>query len=295
MAATHEQGAVLVDAIEATLRPLLPLCRSFGVAHSDLSQMLARLFVYDTAETLKKENRPTTTARLGVMTGLTRGEVEKHLTERETVNRRRSLKTSEWVIPGIVLNHWNTDSRFSTPYGVPLDLSLSAESKSRSFAELVEASSPGTDSETVLDQLIASGCAEIHREGDFVRCTERAYVPTNVGTERIGQIGTVMGALGATLTRNVLGDGSTSYLERRVLSDFPISEGGRRSIHEWLTKNAVPFLETLDSWMTSTKEQLAAPEGQRVGVNIFMYDVHSDSDSLGAANINFSEVSTGSD
>ena len=120
----EEQGAAVIDAIEAVLRPLMPLFRNFGVSHHDLSQMLARLFVYDTAEVLRSEGRPTTDARLALMTGLTRGEAEKHLAERISAVRRRSLKSNTLMTPAAVLTGWNTDPRFSTPYGVALDLSL---------------------------------------------------------------------------------------------------------------------------------------------------------------------------
>lgn len=72
MTGGNEQGLALTDAVETALRPLLPLFRAYGVEHHDLSQMLARLFVYDIAETLQAEGHPTTAARLALMTGLTR-------------------------------------------------------------------------------------------------------------------------------------------------------------------------------------------------------------------------------
>ena len=34
----------------------------------------------------------------------------------------------------------------------------------------------------------------------------------------------------------------------------------------------MPFLETLDAWMTSSRPELEAVDGQRVGVDIFMFD-----------------------
>src|ERR1700686_5248344 len=131
------QGAALIDAIEALLRPLMPLFRNYGVNHHDLSQTLARLFVYDTAEILTEEQRPTTPARLALMTGLTRGEVEKHLNERNASIRRRALKTSALMTPAAVLTAWNTDTRFSTPYGAAVDLSLGRSGRHRPFSELV--------------------------------------------------------------------------------------------------------------------------------------------------------------
>lgn len=271
MDTTDEQGAAVIDAIEAVLRPLMPLFRNFGATHHDLSQMLARLFVYDTDEILQKEGRPTTVGRLALMTGLTRGEAEKHLAERRIAVKRRSQKASALMTPAAVLTAWNTDARFSTPYGVALDLSLSQSGRQRTFADLVAASAPDTDPDSVLDQLLAAGCVEVH-EQEFVRCTNRAYIPAGVSVERITRMGNALGALAATLTRNLLEESSVGFIERAVQTDFPVSNEGRRAIREWLVVDGTRFLETLDAWMTSSKAELEAPTGQRVGVEFFMYD-----------------------
>ena len=271
MDTTDEQGAAVIDAIEAVLRPLMPLFRNFGATHHDLSQMLARLFVYDTAEILQNEGRPTTVARLALMTGLTRAETEKHLAERRIAVKRRSLKASAIMTPAAVLTAWNTDARFSTPYGVALDLSLSPTGRQRTFADLVAASAPDADPESVLDQLLAAGCVEVH-EQDFVRCTNRAYIPAGVSVERITRMGSALGALAATLTHNLLEESPVGYVERAVQTDFPVSDDGRRAIREWLVVDGTRFLETLDAWMTSSKAELEASTGKRVGVEFFMYD-----------------------
>ena len=272
----------MIDAIEALLRPLMPLFRNYGVTHHDLSQTLARLFVYDTAEILNEEGRPATSARLALMTGLTRGEVDKHLGERNASTKRRALKTSALMTPAAVLTAWNTDTRFSTPYGVALDLSLTPGGRHRTFGELVAAVAPGSDADAVLDQLLAAGCVEVH-EQEFVRCTNRAYIPAGVSVERISRVGTVLSALAATLTHNLLEETSVGYLEREVQTDFPVSEDGRRVIRDWLAADGTRFLETLDAWLTASRPELEAPNGQRVGVDIFMYDAPNEPSAVSGA------------
>jgi hypothetical protein len=272
-----EQGTAVVDAIEAVIRPLMPLFRNFGVSHHDLSQMLARLFVYDTAETLRSEGRPTTHARLALMTGLTHGEAEKHMAERAAGVKRRSLKSSTLMTPAAVLTAWNSDTRFSTPYGVALDLSLGQTGRHRTFGDLVAASAPGADPDSILDQLVAAGCVEVHEE-NFVRCTTRAYIPAGVSVERITRMGAALGALARTLTHNLFGDSAdtVSYVERSVTTDFPVSPEGRRAIREWLTTDGTRFIDTLDAWMTASRAQLEASSGQAVGVELFMFDAQSE-------------------
>jgi hypothetical protein len=205
------------------------------------------------------------------MTGLTRAETEKHLAERRIAVKRRSQKASALMTPAAVLTAWNTDARFSTPYGVALDLSLSSVGRQRTFADLVAASAPGSDPESVLDQLLAAGCVEVH-EQDFVRCTNRAYIPAGVSVERITRMGSALGALASTCSHNLLEESQIGYVERAVQTDFPVSTEGRRAIREWLVADGTRFLETLDAWLTSSKPELEASTGQRVGIEFFMYD-----------------------
>jgi hypothetical protein len=264
--------------MEAVLRPLMPLFRTFGVSHLDLSDMLARVFVYDTAESLAKEGRAPSAARLAIMNGLTRGEVEKHLSAREAATRRRARSESQVLGPAVVLALWNTDLRFSTPYGVAVDLPLKRGQRSRSFEDLVQAVSPDLDPEIVLDELVAAGCVQIHAESEFVSCTSRAYIPAGVVADRISRVGTVVGGLAANMTRNLLlADGETAYPERAVITEFPVSAAGRLKISEWLRTDGLRFLETLDGWLNATQDELKADSGERVAVNIFMCDVQHDS------------------
>jgi hypothetical protein len=277
LATTDEQGVALIDALEAVLRPLMPLFRTFQVSHHDLSEMLARVFVYEAAESLAKEGRAPSAARLAIMNGLTRGEVEKHLAARAAASRRRASRSSQVFGPAVVLAVWNSDSRFSTPYGVAVDLPLKSGVRGRSFADLVQAVGPDLDPEVVLDELVAAGCVQIHPDKEFVSCTSRAYIPAGVGADRISRIGLVLGGLAANMTRNLLlSDGELGYPERLVATDFPVSASGRVKIFEWLTTDGLRFLETLDAWMNSHQDELKADSGQPVAVSFFMYDVHND-------------------
>ena len=271
-----EQGAALIDALEAVLRPLMPLFLNYGVSHHDLSRMLGRVFVYAIAEQLKAQGRPTTVARLSLMTGINRGLVEKCLQERDGASRRRQLNSSAVNTPAIVLSTWHDDSRFATPYGAPLDLDLDLKAR-RSFQSLVEAVAPGLDWEAVLDQLQAAGCVEVIN-GQFARCTSRAFIPSGVKTEHIARIGEVIGGLASTFTHNLLlEEGQVGYLERQVVTEYPISAEGQRLFREQLASVAPPFLEQLDRWFTAEQDRLQEDGGRRFGVSLFMYEASDDS------------------
>jgi hypothetical protein len=270
------QGAALIDALEAVLRPLMPLFLNYGVTHHDLAHMLGRVFVYAIAEQLKAQGRPTTVARLSIMTGINRGLVEKYLDERDRAAIRRQQHSNAINTPAIVLATWHDDSRFGTPYGAPLDLDLDPNAR-RSFQSLVEAVAPGLNWEAVLDQLQAAGCVEVIND-QFARCTSRAFIPSGVKTEHIARIGAIVGGLTSTFTHNLLLDeGQVGYVERQVVTDFPVSLEGQRLLRKQLSSVAQPFLEQLDRWFTAEQSQLQDKSGHRFGVALFMYEAPDDS------------------
>jgi hypothetical protein len=272
----EEQGAALIDALEAVLRPLMPLFLNYGVTHQNLSEMLGRVFVYAIAEQLKSQGRPTTLARLAVMTGINRGQVEKYLQDREGSVRRRQANRNAVNVPAVVLSLWHDDSRFSTPYGAALDLDLKPTA-TRSFPTLVNAAAPGVDWEPLLDQLQAAGCVEVVND-QFVRCTSRVFIPSGISTEHIGRIGKVMGALAGNFVHNLLlEEGQVKYIERLVESEYRMSEEGQRALRGHLEAVLPPFFDQFDRWFHSEQDALESTSGRRFGVSLFMYELAEES------------------
>ncbi len=271
-----EQRAALVDAVEASLRPLMPLFLNYGVTHHDLTEMLARVFVTAIEEQLKKEGRPTTVARLALSTGINRSRVEKIIADRDAAAARRASATRNSSALALVLATWHDDPRFSTPYGLPLELEFSPVEGRRSFVDLVTAAGTDLDPDVALDQLIAAGCVEVHERG-FLRCTDRAYIPAGIDKSQIVRLGQRAAALARTFTHNLLNeDHADSLFERQVDTDYPVSEDGRRAIQKYLESEAQAFLVSLDQWLSGQHDRLRSDDGKRFGVSMFAYQVDGD-------------------
>jgi hypothetical protein len=271
-----EQRSALIDAVEASLRPLMPLFLNYGVTHHDLTEMLARVFVTAIEEQLKKEGRPTTVARLALSTGINRSRVEKIISDRDAAAARRLTATRNSSALALVLATWHDDLRFSTPYGVPLDLEFAPAEGRRSFVDLVKASGPDLDADVALDQLIAAGCVEVHEQG-FLRCTDRAYIPAGIDKSQIVRLGQRAAALARTFTHNLLNeDHSDPLFERQVDTDYPVSDDGRRVIQKYLESEAQSFLVSLDQWLSGQHDQLRSDDGKRFGISMFAYEVDAE-------------------
>jgi hypothetical protein len=272
----QEQGAALLDALEAVMRPLMPLLLNYGVSHQELSHTLGRVYVYAIAEQLKAQGRPTTIPRLAILTGINRGLVERYLQDRAAAADRRQRISASVNTPAIVLATWHEDGRFATPYGAPLDLDLDPEAR-RSFSGLVAIVAPAQDWEAVLDQLQASGCVEVINK-QFVRCTSRVFIPSGVSTEQIGRVGQMLGALASTMTHNLLLDEKeVKYIDREVESEYRFSVDGKRALRGYLETVLPPVFDQLDRWFAAEANQNESASGSRVGVSLFMYDVADES------------------
>ncbi|MCC7461658.1 MAG: hypothetical protein IT480_04255 [Gammaproteobacteria bacterium] len=272
-----EQRSALIDAVEASLRPLMPLFLNYGVTHHDLTEMLARVFVTAIEEQLKKEGRPTTVGRLALSTGINRSRVEKIISDRDAAAARRAFATHNTSALALVLATWHDDPRFSTPYGVPLDLEFAPAAGRRSFVDLVNVAYPGYDPDAALDQLIAAGCVEVHEQG-FMRCTDRVYMPAGVDKARIARLGECVGALAATFAQNLLrGEDDPTYFERQVETDYMVSLESRRAIQDHMHSEGQAFLASLDQWLSARHDQFMSTNGKRFGISMFAYDVAEES------------------
>ncbi len=197
-----ESGAFL-DAIEALLRPLMPVVLSYGVTAQDIGEIFRTLYLETLTERLKGQGRPATVPRLALMAGLTRGEVESLLSRRAEKRRLRDSSSRKIDALMKVLSTWHDDPRFSTPYGAPLDLSLQPERGFKTFNELIDAAGASGDAGLILDELLAAGCVEVHVE-KFVRCVSRVFIPTGVDISRIARMGRYVGAFIANFSHNLM-------------------------------------------------------------------------------------------
>jgi hypothetical protein len=266
-----ERGAFL-DAIEELLRPLMPVVLSYGVTPNDVGQVLKTLYLETLSSRLREQGRPPSAARLALMAGLPRGEVEALLARQAQRHQQRNRSTRKLDQLSGLLAMWHDDSRFGTPYGAPLDLSLQPERNFKTFKELVDTSVPGSDSSLVLDELLASGCVEVHAN-KFVRCISRTYVPSGVDVSRIARLGRYVGALNSNFAHNLLRKpDQPAYFERVLTTVEPVTPNFRERVLSHLHTTALPFLEQMDRWLEAEEADARDPAGMRCGVCMFFFE-----------------------
>jgi hypothetical protein len=266
------ERAALLESIEEQLRPLLRAVLKFGVTQADLVEVVRGLYISAVRQQLMDQNRPVTVARLALMAGVTRGEAANILENK----KRRGLAGAE--ISGrvdrlsILLSVWHDDSRFSTPYGAALDLSLAPEKSRKTFDDLLAAAAIGLDRETVLDELVAAGNIEIH-ENKFVRCLNRTFIPSGVDVTGISRVGRFVGALNATFMHNLLrSPDDPSFFERIFVTDQLVGVEYRDQLLGFLRDEGQGFVDKLSRWSVEKEEASSNSAGRRYGVGVYFYE-----------------------
>lgn len=270
----ESERTAFLGSLEALLRPLMPLALNYGVSYADVQTTLRSLFIEAMTSRIQQQGREATAARIAVMAGMNRHEVQKLSNDQRArlAEQQERLKRQDQV--SAVLSTWHDDPRFNTPYGAPLDLSLHVERGFKTVDELIQLACPGADRELVIDSLVTSGSVEIHR-GKFIRCSSRTFLPKDpANVERIARIARTGGALCATLAHNCQSDSESAALfERWAMTESPVPRDFKEAALGYVREHGQQFLERFDRWLTDSTPQVAKSGGSRVGVGVYFYEL----------------------
>ena len=134
---------------------------------------------------LLSPGRPDTDARLALLTGLTKREVNRIRTsglgEDDSVGLSRIAR---------VLQGWSQDPEFLGPYGLPLEIPFAGDRLS--FSQLVARYAGDVDPALLLEELTRAGAA-LETADHYVRLLNRTYLPSPLDPSGLERIGNVVG------------------------------------------------------------------------------------------------------
>jgi hypothetical protein len=295
---SSDERDALLGLFTALLRPLMPVALERGISAREISDSVRRAYVQVLEARMAGQDRQLSDARLALVAGLTRSEVQLFRDPR----RKASPPTgSDSRIQQVakLLTIWHTHPRFSGAYGLALDLDLDAatEPSHRSFSELVETAFVDTDADrdVLLDELIATNSAEIvdHRT---LRCRARAAVwhgsdDENV-TPLIDRAAKCLEAAASSFAHNLLREtGDKKYFERMVVSDHPLSERSRDEFAAIAQVRGDSYVTELDSWIAKHTAPDESPEARHYGVGVYFFEESQAADQFAGARSPGSEFS----
>lgn len=265
--------------LERTLAPLMPIAISYGMNANDLALGIRAVYLREMEARLQNERgHAISDARLALVAGLTRREVERARRGSSGKSSSRSESADQLTRIAVVLSAWHTNPRFSGAYGVPLDLDLNRGDgpPNRSIADLIETACAELPQAVTLDELVAQGVVELVG-GTLVRCKARAAVSrSKAGTGKEGllaQYGRFLATAAGTVAHNIAVENSSdAYFDRLLTSDGPLSDRTRKLFHARAMASTDAFLTELDTWLSKDTDEPTEGSGRLFGVGVFFFE-----------------------
>lgn len=261
----------LLRAFRALLGPLIRILLRQGISFAEFSEVAKAVYVEVALKDFKVPGRKTTRTRIAVITGLTRKEVKRVIDEALSEDYEPKTKYGRL---GRVLVGWHTDTDFTGPYGMPLELQYETENAGdATIAELVKRHSGDMSPRSILDELIRVGAV---RETDigWYRVLRREYIPEALGKHNFERTGVIVknfvNTVDYNMTKPAPGKGR---FERLVHADDGIRKQDMEKFDRYLRDRCQALLEELDNWLTGLPkpDPKNGDEVVHTGIGIYHY------------------------
>lgn len=268
----------LLRAYQVLLGPLIRILLRQGISYAEFSELAKAVYVEVALKDFKVAGRKATRTRVAVMTGLTRKEVKRVIDE--AVKDRYEPK-SKFSRLGRVLVGWHTDTDFTGPYGLPLELQYETNNPGElTFAELVKRHSGDMSPRSILDELIRVGAVR-ETDAGWYRVLRREYITDAQGRDTFERTGFIVrnfvNTVDFNMTKSAPGKGR---FERHVFPADGLRVEDMPLFDAFLRERCQTLLEELDNWLA----KLPVPDGTKgdrvlhTGVGVYHYMTNEDDD-----------------
>jgi len=258
----------LLAACRHLLHPLVRILLRHGVSYGEFSDSVRGAYIDIAQKELVPPDRPQTEARIAILTGLTKREVQRIWNldgeNDDGVGTNRIAR---------VLQGWSQDPQYLGPYGLPLEVPF--EGATMSFEDLVRKYAGDVPARALLEELVRVNAA-IEMDDGYVRLLNRTYVPSPldpVGLERLGNVvNYFIDTVDFNLQKKRQGEGR---FERYAMTIEGLSPEAFQRFDELIREKGQELLEVLDDWLgeneTKGGHKLPSTEAIKTGVGIFHF------------------------
>jgi hypothetical protein len=261
----------LLAAYGRLLGPLVRILIRNGVTFDEFSAAAKEIYVDVAASDFSVPNKKPKQTRTAVLAGLSLEQVKQIESAKERA-RKNGLESNLNRI-AIILSSWHTDSDFTGPYGVPLELQIRNKNGGLDFQELVRRHvGDQVDSLLLLTELKNVGAVIETSEGWFKPLT-RFYIPKGEAPAGMDHLSRSVEDFVSTLDHNAQEENpALKMFERQTYTAEGIRQEDLPRFKAFATSKAKLLLEEIDNWL-STLEPPTGPEDERTitGLGIYHY------------------------
>ena len=259
----------ILAAYKRLLRPLVRILIRNSVSFAEFSEIAKDVYVEVAASDFQLPDKNMTQGRIAILTGLTRKEVNRLLTQK---GQHRRDYASNLNRVARLLSGWHTDPQFTGPYGLPLDVPYDLPSD-RSFLELVRRYTGDMPVRAMLDELLRIGVVK-EADGGRYKVLTRTYLPKADAPESLDRLGHAVRNFVETMDFNrTEREPENRLFERTVTADVGIRTRDLPRFQIYVRERGMFLLEEIDDWLS----KLDAPDEKRpepmvnTGVGIYHF------------------------
>ena len=263
----------VLEACRHLLAPVVRLLIRNGVTWNEFSELGKAVYVDVARRDYGLQGRPTNSARVALLTGLSRREVGRV--------KNLLLSTEPGIDPEApqdrisrILASWHLDPDFHDATGTPLPLpETGAEA---SIETLFKRYAGDTPHGALLKELLRLGL--VVPEDDHYRVTARSYVRAQTDPNMVHQAGVALHDHGATVVHNCNAERSgPPRFDRMATSlSFPAEHADR--FRQLVEQKGQLFLEQMDRWLSDHEDDPPSEGNARsLRIGVGLYFIHDDS------------------
>jgi hypothetical protein len=264
---TAATQSVLEAATGRALRSLARVLMRYGVSVQAFIDLAKRAYIGAAQCDFTLPNRKMTGSRLALVTGLTRKDVQRLISDQAPSDEKALARVNRAVR---VIAGWRRDATFHGEAGVPAVLRLDGEPSS--FAELVRRYSGDIPVRAVLDELLRNGSVTV--SGSEVRLADRG-LPSTDESGKLALLGSDVSDLVDTVAYNLQADSNQRRFQRKVMYDN-LSREAVAEFRRLSTERSQQVLEEFDRWLAKHDRDVTgstAGSGRvRAGVGMYFFE-----------------------
>jgi hypothetical protein len=266
------RSSVLESALAALLRPLCRVLLRQSMSFLAFEEIAKRVYVDVAMTEFGIEGKQPSVSRAAILSGLTRKEVSRLLSEPSTVSGGEGERYNR---AARVLTGWLRDPAFADAGGQPRAL---ADEGDEGFAGLVRRHGGDVPVRAVLDELLRVGAVQRDAAG-HIELRSRAYVPAASTDDKLAILGTDVGDLISTIDHNLAPRTSGPRFQRKVMY-HRIPGSALPGFRKLSAMQSQALLERLDRWLqehdTGIDDEAPGLPGEpplaRVGVGVYYFE-----------------------